>query len=418
MKPYPRYEDSGVEWIGEVPEGWKIKRLKYHAKICNGHDHKKVWDENGEYPIIGTGGIFGRANDYLHPGPSVILGRKGTIDKPQFHENAFWSVDTAYYTDIFPNTNPKFFFYLCSTINFDLYKYGSAVPSMTQEVLNQIELTAPPVSEQTAIAAFLDRKTAEIDTLIANKERLIELYEEEKKAVINQAVTKGLDPDAEMKDSGVEWLGKIPAHWNVSTLRRHILSLDQGWSPKADSSPAGGDQWGVLKLSAVKKGLFNPLENKALENLPDNVTPLSPSDGDVLISRANTPDLVGDVCLVSGEHSWRIIPDLIYRLQLNQKKILSQYLVFFLLCRSGRNQIQLDARGSNESMVKIGKTHLKAWIIPLPSKAEQTAIVHHIETQCSRIDAIINKLKKQINLFKEYRTALISEAVTGKIQIK
>jgi type I restriction enzyme S subunit len=138
----------------------------------------------------------------------------------------------------------------------------------------------------------------------------------------------------------------------------------------------------------------------------------------VLISRANTPDLVGDVCLVSGEHSWRIIPDLIYRLQLNQKKILSQYLVFFLLCRSGRNQIQLDARGSNESMVKIGKTHLKAWIIPLPSKAEQTAIVHHIETQCSRIDAIINKLKKQINLFKEYRTALISEAVTGKIQIK
>uniref|UniRef100_UPI004057B155 restriction endonuclease subunit S n=1 Tax=Candidatus Electrothrix sp. TaxID=2170559 RepID=UPI004057B155 len=177
MKPYPKYKDSGVEWIGEVPEGWEMKRLRYHAKICNGHDHKKVWDENGKYPIIGTGGIFGRANDYLHPGPSVILGRKGTIDKPQFHENAFWSVDTAYYTDIFPNTNPKFFFYLCSTINFDLYKYGSAVPSMTQEVLNQIELTAPPLAEQTAIATYLDRKTAEIDKLIANKERLIELYE-------------------------------------------------------------------------------------------------------------------------------------------------------------------------------------------------------------------------------------------------
>ncbi len=133
MERYEKYKDSGVEWIGEIPEGWEIKPLKRFAAICNGRDHKDVWDINGEYPIIGSGGIFGRANKYLYNKTSVILGRKGTIDKPQFITEPFWSVDTAYYTNIYESTDSKFFYYLCLTINFDLYKYGSAVPSMTLE---------------------------------------------------------------------------------------------------------------------------------------------------------------------------------------------------------------------------------------------------------------------------------------------
>ncbi|PTT39351.1 restriction endonuclease subunit S, partial [Chryseobacterium sp. HMWF028] len=97
MKKYDKYKDSGIEWIGEIPSHWEVKPLKRLAKIGNGQDHKNVWDENGKYPIIGTGGVFGKANNFLHKGPSVILGRKGTIDKPQFVEFPFWSVDTAYY---------------------------------------------------------------------------------------------------------------------------------------------------------------------------------------------------------------------------------------------------------------------------------------------------------------------------------
>ena len=138
MERYEKYKDSGVEWIGEIPVGWGVNALKRFAKICNGQDHKNVWDENGSYPIIGSGGVFGKSNEFLYDQPSVILGRKGTIDKPIYIDIPFWTVDTAYYTDIFPKTDKRFFYYLCLTINFDLYKYGSAVPSMNQETLSQI----------------------------------------------------------------------------------------------------------------------------------------------------------------------------------------------------------------------------------------------------------------------------------------
>ena len=104
MERYKKYKDSGVEWIGEIPEGWGVKPFKRFAAIGNGRDHKNVWDVNGEYPIIGSGGVFGRANKYLYDQPSVILGRKGTIDKPQFVTVPFWTVDTAYFTDFYVNT--------------------------------------------------------------------------------------------------------------------------------------------------------------------------------------------------------------------------------------------------------------------------------------------------------------------------
>ncbi|WP_149244273.1 restriction endonuclease subunit S [Dyadobacter sp. 32] len=110
MERYEKYKDSGISELTVIPKQWAIKRLKYFAKICNGQDQKEVLDDNGIYPIYGTGGIFGMSNKYLYEGPSVLLGRKGTIDKPQFSETPFWSVDTAYYTKIRTGVSPRFFY--------------------------------------------------------------------------------------------------------------------------------------------------------------------------------------------------------------------------------------------------------------------------------------------------------------------
>ena len=219
MKKYDNYKDSGVEWIGEIPEHWDVKKLKFISKICNGQDQKAVIDDNGIYPIYGSGGIFGKANSFLFDQPSVLLGRKGTIDKPQYVVEPFWTVDTSYYTKIKDGFSTRLFYYLCTTINFELYKYGSAIPSMTQGHLNEIKFSIPnTLDEQTAIANYLDHKTTQIDTLIAKKEQFISLLQEERTAIINQAVTKGLDPKVKMKDSGIEWLGEIPEHWEVTRL--------------------------------------------------------------------------------------------------------------------------------------------------------------------------------------------------------
>lgn len=201
LDPSVEMKNSGIEWLGEIPKHWEVKSLKRFAKICNGQDHKGVWDENGEYPILGSGGIFGRSNQFLHKGPSVLLGRKGTIDKPQYIQEPFWSVDTAYYTDIYKNTYPKFFYYLTTTINFDLYKYGSAVPSMTQTGLGQIPFATPKdINEQMKISDFLDKKISEYKNIEDQISKSINQLKEYREALITSAVTGQIDVRKEKID--------------------------------------------------------------------------------------------------------------------------------------------------------------------------------------------------------------------------
>ena len=143
MKRYPEYKDSGIEWIGEIPGDWEVKRLKYFATIKNGQDYKDVEVDNEGYPVIGSGGEFAKASTYLWDRPSVLLGRKGTINKPLYVDFPFWTVDTMYYTDVFERTSAKFLYYLATTIRFDYYQYGSAVPSMTQRDLANVCFATP-----------------------------------------------------------------------------------------------------------------------------------------------------------------------------------------------------------------------------------------------------------------------------------
>ncbi|MCE0734102.1 restriction endonuclease subunit S [Halomonas sp. G15] len=221
---YPEYKDSGVEWLGEVPRHWDLPRLKHLARIRNGRDYKEVEVETGGYPVIGSGGEFSRANNYLYEGESVLLGRKGTIDKPLYINGPFWTVDTMFYTELSSRVNGRFLFYYATCFRFDQYSTNTALPSMAQEDLANIQLAAPEPDEQAYIAVFLDHETARIDALVEEQQRLIELLKEKRQAVISHAVTKGLDPDVPMKDSGVEWLGEVPAHWEIKRVK-HLCAL-------------------------------------------------------------------------------------------------------------------------------------------------------------------------------------------------
>lgn len=214
-KAYPAYRDSGVEWLGKVPSDWKLCPLKFMAQIKNGQDYKRVEADEG-YPVIGSGGQFSYASQFTYNKASVLLGRKGTIDKPLYINEPFWTVDTMYYTEVNEDVDPKFLYYLALTIQFSRYATNTALPSMTQENLGNYIFAIPTNSESRKnIAAFLDHETAKIDALIEKQQRLIELLKEKRQAVISHAVTKGLNPNAPMKDSGVEWLGEVPAHWTV-----------------------------------------------------------------------------------------------------------------------------------------------------------------------------------------------------------
>ncbi|EAL3898924.1 restriction endonuclease subunit S [Campylobacter lari] len=182
------FKDSGIEYLGEIPQHWEIRKLKYLATIYNGKDQSYITSDDGIFPIYGSGGIIGKTHQFLYDKQSVLLGRKGTIDKPLFVEIPFWTIDTMFYTKISCSTYPKYFYYLCLTIDFKTYISGSAIPSMTQSDLIEIIFPFAPLKEQEQIANFLDEKCGKIDLLIEKTEKQIKLIKEYKTTLINQAI--------------------------------------------------------------------------------------------------------------------------------------------------------------------------------------------------------------------------------------
>ncbi|HAZ60746.1 MAG TPA: restriction endonuclease subunit S [Gammaproteobacteria bacterium] len=284
--------------------------------------------------------------------------------------------------------------------------------------IGAMTLPVPPLPQQRAIADYLDRETARLDALMAAKERVLELLAEKRRALITRAVTRGLDPRAPLRDSDIPWLGEIPAHWQSMRLRFLVRHLEQGWSPEAENREPGDEEWGVLKLNAVSRGRFNQSAAKALP--PDFAirADLEVHRGDFLVTRSNTPSLVGDACFVEEARPHLMLCDLTYRLTLREEVIDGKFLGHFLTLPEGRGQIESDARGTSGSMVKISQEHIKDWWIPLPPLGEQVELVAHIGRETGALDEMFTATERTIDLLKERRAALIAAAVTGQIDVR
>jgi type I restriction enzyme S subunit len=189
LNPNVNMKNSGVEWIGEIPERWVIKKMKYFVRICNGSDFKDFTLEDGGYPVYGSGGVFSRSSKFIYDKISVLLGRKGSVDKPKIVDEPFWCSDTTYFTKIKENVNPYYFFFLVQQIKFDLYTYGSAIPSMTKSVYDDMLFPYPQIQEQQEIVEYLDKQTKEIDDLVSMEKNKIELLKEYRQSLISEVIT-------------------------------------------------------------------------------------------------------------------------------------------------------------------------------------------------------------------------------------
>ncbi|GAB1426571.1 restriction endonuclease subunit S [Thauera terpenica] len=384
---YPEYKDSGVAWLGEVPQHWEVAPYKHFVDIHNGADHKKIEQADG-FPVIGSGGPFAFASEFLYDGESVLLGRKGTIDKPLYIVGKFWTVDTMYWTKISPDAFGKFAYYVALTIPFTYYSTNTALPSMTKGALSAHAIARPPLDEQTAIATFLDRETAKIDELIAEQEKLIALLAEKRQATISHAVTKGLNPDAPMKDSGVAWLGEVPAHWSVIPLKRAIV-LQRGHDLAADVREPG-------TVPVVSSGGVIGWNNKVQAKGPGVVT-----------GRYGT---IGQFVFVPEDY-WPLNTTL-YSVQMYEN--FAKFLWFMLQSLSA-----LFVMNSVKSAVPgVDRNDVHPLPIALPPREEQAVISVFLETETARLDALTAVATRGIALLKERRSALISAAVTGKIDVR
>jgi type I restriction enzyme S subunit len=295
---------------------------------------------------------------------------------------------------------------------------GGGQPNLNQEELKRIRVPIPPLDEQEQIAAFLDWKTGQIDALIAKKQALIEKLKEKRLAVITQAVTKGLDPSALLKDTHIPWLGEVPKHWDIKRLRFATEKIEQGWSPQCDNQPAEDEAWGVMKVGCVNGDRFDPLENKAL---PLDLVPLAEYElqpKDILVSRANTKELLGSAAIVPEDvRAKLLLCDKLFRLR-TVSDVDGEFLTFYLRTPTARYQYEREATGASGSMQNIGQGTLKNLVVPLPPIDEQRQICRRIKFETEKLDLLLQQSESAIARLTEYRTALITAATTGQIDVR
>ncbi len=408
-----KYKKTGNEWVPEIPAHWDFRRLKNFAEIGSGQDQKGIENDNGKYSIYGTGGLMGKTNEFLSVGPSVILGRKGTIDNPFYVTEPFWTVDTAYYTKIKENVNPRFFFYCCLTIKFDYYKYGSAVPSMSQRDLNQIRLPYPPLEEQNLIADFLDIQSAKITHFIQTKQRFIELLKEQRQSIITNAVTKGIDESVKMKETV---LGEIPEHWEVRRLK---FIAEVNFSTVDKHSHKEEKQVRLCNYVDVYKHEYitNDFDFMIATATEAEIKRFTVEKGDVIITKdSETAADIAIPALVVEDLENVVCAYHLAHIKPNRELVESEFLFRLFQSKKINSHFEVAAKGVTRH--GLSYDDINSVFLPYPpTLIEQQEIIKHIKTESRTLDIAISKAEREIELIKEYREAMIAEAVTGKMNL-
>jgi type I restriction enzyme S subunit len=437
LKPYSEYNDSALPWLGLIPAHWKVKRAKsifqrIDQRSSTGREELlTVSSARGVVPRRTANVTMFKAESYIGyklcwPGDLVINSLwawAGGLGVSRHHG----IISSAYGVYRIQPNAPLASGFVHEVVRSSPFAWELRVRSkgvwtsrlqLTDISFLDSPIHIPPPDEQAAIVRFLDWANGRLDRAIRAKRKVIALLNEQKQAIIHRAVTRGLDPSVPLKPSGIPWLGEIPQHWDVPLFGRLLRRVEQGWSPVAAEGELAADQWAVVTLSAVRRGVFNPAAIKPVSRTAEIPAGIEILAGDLLLTRSNTRDRVGDVCIVHAPRSKTILCDLIYRLQLRAGAIVPEFLVYQLLSRVGRGQIERDARGSSGTMPKLSQSHIKSWRILIPPAEEQNRIVSSIDTQTAPLHAAINRLEREIELLREYRTRLVSDIVTGKLDVR
>jgi type I restriction enzyme, S subunit len=438
FKPYPAYKDSCVEWLGEIPAHWEVKRLKLAADLNPppsavrglASDTEVTFvpmEAVGEYggidlsrskPLadVGTGYTYFRNGDVVVAKITPCFENgKGALAEGLTNGIAFGTTELHVFRAN-AALNPRFLFYLTLGNAFrrlgeaDMYGAGGQ-KRVPESFFGNLKHPLPNLAEQHAIAAFLDRETARIDGLVAKKERLIELLQEQRAALITCAVTKGLDPNVRMKDSGVEWLGEIPAHWEAKRIK-WAARMVSGHTPdkKVESYWQGGDIPWVSLADTGQLRAVDYIETTAVMTTSDGIAHSSAHvlpTGTVVFSRDATIGLcaITRAGMAVSQHfiGW-----------ICSSRLQPEHLL--LVLRSMTRELERLTMGA--TLRTIGMPDVKSLATPIPPLPEQEEIVRHVLHRRAQLDSLVAKVRDATDRLKELRTALISAAVTGKIDVR
>ncbi|MCW5518496.1 restriction endonuclease subunit S [Aureitalea sp. L0-47] len=446
MQPYLSYKDSGVIWIGKIPNHWYRVKFKYLTDLltCGHAATPEYVDEEFGMPFLSAQNIKNEKvslhkfkyipfdlyskltkNHKVEDGDliQVRVGGEDTIGQTAIVDI---SMDFAIYVSlshIKPSSRAfnHYIKHLCNSTEFKSFcgvimKRGAGVANLNVSDLEMIKVPLPPLSEQKSIAEYLNYKTTQIDQTITDKERLLKLYEEEKKAIINHAVTKGLDPSVQLKDSGVEWLGEIPEYWGAKKLK-----FVANCSPSSIDKKSKEDETEVYLcnyMDVYNNDFIDDNYNFMLATASsEQIKKFRLKEGDVIVTKDS--EAVDDIAVpvlvrrdfddvVCGYHLTHITPD--------KQEITGEYLFNLFRAKSFNMYFETSARGITRYGLSVPA--FNDAYVPLPEIEEQEKINEYISEKLNKINSESTLILKEIELLKEFKQSLIFEAVTGKIDVR
>lgn len=435
---YPEYKDSGVKWLGEVPAHWALTKLKNVARFSGGgtpsRDNPAFWSGHipwvspkdmkserisGAEEFITDAGLSSSTSNLVPPGKLLMVVRSGILKHTI--PVAVNEVEVALNQDMkaldfgADSSLSPFFQRWVQGLNDSLLlewaKQGATVESIEHAYLAETVLPMPPPEERTRICEVLDRETAKIDALVAEQEMLITLLKEKRQAVISHAVTKGLDPTVPMKDSGVEWLGEVPAHWE--TMRVKDCGCEVVDCKNRTPEPHADGDYFVVRTSCVKDGQFSPDPGYWTDeaNFIEWTAKGRPLAGDVLFTR-EAP--TGEACLAPEGLDFCLGQRMMY-IRPPEGILLSEFLLYSIYGGLARERISEKSKGSTVGHLRVGEVGELPLL--LPPLDEQHDIIGCLNEELSKLQKLAAESERAISLMSERRSALISAAVTGQIDV-
>ena len=438
---YPATKNSGVAWLGEVPGHWEVKRLRNVATLnpskseiaqlprdievsflpmeAVGDDGTLNLDRTRPISEVESGYTYFREGDVTVAKITPCFENgKGAVMRGLHNGHGFGTTELIVVRSCEDKTTSDYLHLLFTSHPFRLFgeasMYGAGGQKrVPDDFVRDFAVAFPPPEEQTAIATFLDRETAKIDALVAEQQKLIALLQEKRQTVISHAVTKGLDPSVPMKDSGVEWLGEVPGHWDCIRLKQLVVESVAGpYGASLTKAMYAADGYRVYGQQQVIADDFSVGDYFISEEKYQEMRRYTVFEGDVLVSVMGT---IGKVAVVPLDAPPGIINPRLVRYRCGDL-IQPRYLQSVLMCQKHQEHLVLESNGTTMdglNMVTLGRVP-----IPTPPIDEQTQILQYLKLQAQEFDPLISEARTTITLLQERRTALISAAVTGQIDVR
>lgn len=417
-------KDSNIDWMGDIPNTWQVKRLKY---VMDNYDYlrqpidasQRTQDGNILYDYYGASGVIDKIDDYICEGEKILIGEDGanlkmrTLPLIYIASGKYWVNNHAHILYPKNDNNLHFFAHQMESIDYENFITGSAQPKLSQENLNNVLLIEPPAYEQKAIAVFLDEKSEKIDKVIGEIEEQIQVLEDYKKSLITETVTKGIDKNVPMKDSGVDYIGKIPEKWNIIRLKHFSYMKGRiGWQGLSsdefiDEGPylvTGTDfkdgevQWDRCYHISQKR------YNEAWQ--------IQLKIGDLLVTKDGTIGKLAYIHFLPANASLNSHLLLIRPLK---NKYTNKFLYWVLSSQLFKTYYELASTGA--IMDSLSQEKIGNFSFAIPEIDEQKQIADYLDKECTKIDKTINDKKEQLETIKEYKKSLIYEYVTGKKRV-